>query len=124
MYASLEMRTPFLDKDLAMFASTLKPNQLMRPMGPKTILKEIAKKYFPEDFINRNKMGLRAPIGEWFKNELQGTLKDVIIGGKQDLIPLNYNFIENLIQEHKMGKVNHEHKIWSLYVFHLWAQAR
>ena len=124
MFASLEMRSPFLDKDLASFASTLTPAQLYGSSGSKSILKDIASSYFSDTFVNRQKMGFGVPIGQWFKKELNSILREVVIGGRQDLIPLNYDFIETIIKEHESGEEDHVHKIWALYVFHVWAQAR
>ncbi len=121
MYASLEMRSPFLDKDLAEFAATLKPSQLFYKTGTKSILKEIAQRYFTKAFTHRNKMGFGVPIGDWFRSELGPTLRDVVLGGKQNLVDFDYNFIERVIDEHSRGQIDHTHKMWSLYVFHIWA---
>jgi asparagine synthase (glutamine-hydrolysing) len=121
MYASLEMRCPFLDKDLAEFAATLTPKQVFYKRGPKSILKEIASKYFDSNFTERNKVGFGIPIGEWFRGKLFESLKEVVLNKSQNLAPLNYPYIEKLINEHASGDVNHSHKLWSLYVFHVWA---
>ncbi|HYF70807.1 MAG TPA: asparagine synthase (glutamine-hydrolyzing) [Ohtaekwangia sp.] len=121
MYASLEMRTPFLDKELAEFGATLKPSQIFYKSGTKSILKEIAGRYFSPEFVHRKKMGFGIPVNKWFKNEFSSHLSEVILGGKQSMIDLNYGYIEKLINEHRTGKADHTHKIWSLYVFHIWA---
>jgi asparagine synthase (glutamine-hydrolysing) len=121
MYASLEMRSPFLDRDLAEFTATLKPSQLFYRMGTKSILKEIAEKHFPKHFVHRNKMGFGVPLGSWFKGDLVYNLKDTILDRKQGLIDINYDFVEKILEEHTNGIVDHTHKLWSVYVFHIWA---
>ncbi|MBK6267011.1 asparagine synthase (glutamine-hydrolyzing) [Marivirga sp. S37H4] len=121
MYASLEMRSPFLDKDLALFASTLTPKQIYKSGEPKAILKAIAAKYFDHDFIYRKKMGFSIPIGDWFKNEMNKELREKLLT-PNPLIKLNLNFIERLIIEHESGKANHVNKLWALFVFNIWAQ--
>lgn len=120
MYASLEMRSPFLDKDLAEFAFTLSPNQLLTPHGNKSILKTLAERYLPYDLIYRKKQGFEIPISAWFKKELRSTFQDIVLGQKQTIIPLNYEYIEQLLQEHTEGK-DHTHRLWALFVFHIWA---
>lgn len=122
MYASLEMRSPFLDKALAEFAATLKPDQLFYKNEPKSVLKEIAVKSFSKDFTHRNKMGFAIPIGEWFKGNFRKNVKEVVLGGKQRLVDFNYPYIERIIDEHINGIADHTHKIWSMYVFHIWAK--
>jgi asparagine synthase (glutamine-hydrolysing) len=121
MYSSLEMRSPFLDKNLAEFAATLRPDQLFFKMGPKSILKELARKYFSKEFVNRRKMGFSIPLGTWFRGDLLHDLKDVVLGGKQKRLDMDYQFIEQLIEEHSQGRIDHGHKLWALYVFHIWS---
>jgi asparagine synthase (glutamine-hydrolysing) len=122
MFASLEMRSPFLDKELATFTSSLKPEQILYKGETKSILKELALRYFEKDFVYRNKQGFGIPMGEWFKKKLKQTLLETVLGGKQKLADLNYTFIEKIIHEHLEGKQDHAHRVWSLYVFHIWAQ--
>ncbi len=121
MYASLEMRSPFLDKDLAAFASTFTPQQLFYQTGTKSILKEVAEKYFTQEFVNRKKMGFGVPVSKWFQHELANYLLELIVGGKQDIITLDYTYIERIIKEHINGVSDHSNQIWCLYVFHVWA---
>jgi len=69
MYASLEMRSPFLDKDLAEFAATLKPEQLFYKTGTKSILKEIA-----EFFSLRHPDRFLQCCEEWFVPQSPGLI--------------------------------------------------
>lgn len=121
MYASLEMRSPFLDKDLAEFAATLKPSQLFHRSETKSILKAVSRKYFDEEFIQRKKMGFEIPIGTWIRVQNIGNFRERILGAKQKIVELDYQFIEKLLAEHLAGVANHTQKLWSLYVFHVWA---
>jgi asparagine synthase (glutamine-hydrolysing) len=120
MYASLEMRSPFLDKDLAEFAATLRPDQLFHKVGTKSILKELAEKSFSKDFVHRRKMGFGIPLRTWFRTVLKDQLRSVILDGKQNKIELNYGMIESLIDQHIGGHNDHTNKLWCLYVFHIW----
>jgi asparagine synthase (glutamine-hydrolysing) len=122
MFASLEMRSPYLDKDLAEFAATLQACQIFRNSEPKSILKQIAGKYFPDDFVYRKKMGFGIPIGKWFRDSLIDRLQEVVLGGRQKIVNLDYAFVEQLITEHKHGTADYTDELWSLYVFHIWAQ--
>jgi asparagine synthase (glutamine-hydrolysing) len=122
MYASLEMRSPFLDKDLVEFAATLRPHQIFKNAEPKSLLKKIASSHFSESFVYRKKMGFGIPIGKWFQGDLIKQLKEVVLGGKQKMIDLNYQYIETLINDHSEGKANRTEELWSLYVFHIWVR--
>lgn len=122
MYAGLEMRSPFLDKDLAAFAFTLSPAQMMSPHGNKSVLKTLAERYLPHDLIYRNKQGFGVPIDDWFRKELRADFQQLVLDGRQKLVPLNYDYIGQLLDQHAKG-ADHTHRLWTLYVFHTWANA-
>lgn len=124
MYASLEMRSPFLDRDLCEFASTLTPGQLFHKGETKSVLKDLALKYFPSNFVYRNKMGFAVPIGEWFKGSLTKGLQEIVLDGRQNLVDVNYAHIEQVIKDHCSGVSDQTHKLWALYVFHIWANSQ
>jgi asparagine synthase (glutamine-hydrolysing) len=123
MFASLEMRSPFLDRHLAEFAFSLNEQQLFSPSGTKSILKQLAEKYLPKELIYRNKMGFAVPIGNWFRKELKAEFKSLVFGNKQQMIEMNYPYLEKLFERHCAGE-DHTHKLWALYVFHYWASNR
>lgn len=121
MFASLEVRSPFLDKDLCEFVATFRASDLLDGNRTKSVLKDIASKYFDSAFVNRNKMGFGVPVGEWFKKGLKKRLQEVVLGGRQRLVDLDYSFVEEIVQQHSAGRADHTHRLWALYVFHVWA---
>ena len=68
MANSLELRTPFLDKNLLEYSSKLNYDEIMYKGENKYLLKCIAEKHFGYEFVNRPKMGFGLPLGEWIKN--------------------------------------------------------
>lgn len=58
---SVEGRFPFLDIDLVEFVKTIPPDLKLNGFVEKYILKKLAKKYIPEQIINRQKFGFIAP---------------------------------------------------------------
>ncbi|WP_428229089.1 asparagine synthase (glutamine-hydrolyzing) [Flavobacterium sp.] len=58
---SIEARYPFLDKKLIDFVRLLPSNYKLKNGEEKYLLKEIAKKYVPNDIIQRQKFGFVAP---------------------------------------------------------------
>lgn len=124
MYASLEMRSPFLDRQLAEFAFTLTPAQLMQPHGTKSVLKQLAERYLPHSLIYRNKQGFGVPIEDWFRKELRPAFEQLVLQGKQILIPIDYQYVARIFGEHAERRQDHTHRLWALYVFHVWAQGQ
>ena len=69
MAASVEARVPFVHKPLVKHANGL-PNHIRVPGGiTKPVLKAVAERYFPNDFVNRKKVGLTLPLAEWLSDE-------------------------------------------------------
>jgi asparagine synthase (glutamine-hydrolysing) len=119
MFNSLELRTPFLDKNLIEFTQGLSYKILMKGGTNKYITKKIAERYFPKEFVHRQKQGFGIPIGEWMRKEWKKTAAEVILSNNSEL-PFNAKFIEQLWDEHQAGN-DHSHKLWSIYVFQKWS---
>ena len=119
MFHSLEIRSPLLDKELFQHVIKYSPEQLIKDSTNKFILKKIAEKYVPKEVLYRKKMGFAIPIGEWFRNELKNQFIDIVLNSNQNIVKINYTFIEQLFQQHLKGE-DHSHKLWALYVFHKW----
>ncbi|NMB57384.1 asparagine synthase (glutamine-hydrolyzing) [Candidatus Beckwithbacteria bacterium] len=122
-FNSLEVRPPFLDKDLVEFAFSLPANYKFDPVNLtlKKILKTATKDLLPQNIIDRPKKGFGIPTHLWLKNELNQTLKDLNSKErieKQGLF--NYQFIKDKIEEHGNNKYDHRLFLWSLLIFQLW----
>jgi asparagine synthase (glutamine-hydrolysing) len=117
MANSLEMRSPFLDKNLAEFALSLRGDWKIKNGTGKYILKKLTEKYFDRDIIYREKRGFAVPLNHWIKNEL----KDVFF---QYLFLkngfFNRKYIEKIYQEHMSGKINHEFRLLRILSFNYW----
>jgi len=121
MMNSLEIRSPFLDADLGAFAFQI-PNKLkFRNGSPKSILKELAKKYVAPDIESRKKSGFGIPINHWLKDELKPLLLDTL--SESNLKKhgfFNQKMIDHTIKEHLNGQKDNRHKLWCLLSFQIW----
>ena len=86
MAHGLEVRTPLVDVDVAQFAATIPEDFHIGRNGSgqwegKTLLKKVATRWFPQDFVRRKKQGFGVPISHWFSKggiwdeELTGRLR-------------------------------------------------
>jgi asparagine synthase (glutamine-hydrolysing) len=120
MMHSLEVRSPFLDKDLVKFAVQIPDTELIHQGIPKSITKDIAQKYLPKEDINRTKMGFGVPIGDWFKTRMKAELDQAV-----HAMPASMDraLIQNYVTRHRNGE-NHTDKMVTLYAFYLWNKRR
>jgi asparagine synthase (glutamine-hydrolysing) len=123
MKSSLEVRCPFLDKDLAELAFKL-PNEFkLKDESPKYILKKLAEKHIDSDIFNRKKQGFGIPVKHWLKNELKPMLNEVLSSKKiKERGYFNPDYVARIMHEHANDIGNHTHKLWSLLWLELWCQ--
>lgn len=120
MFNSLELRTPFLDRNLIEFTSKLKAKQLIKGGVNKYITKKIAEQYFSKEFIYRPKMGFGIPIGTWMKKEWKSRFEEVLFNNSDSILPINQEFVKKLWKEHLSNLKDHSHKLWIIYVLKKW----
>lgn len=68
MLHSLEVRAPFLDRDLVDFLRRLPSDMKLRGSTTKYLLRKIAAPLLPAEILTRSKQGFAVPIGQWFRD--------------------------------------------------------
>lgn len=116
MANSLEVRCPFLDKELVQFAAGLKFEDKIKGFKTKAILRVIAKDLLPKEIINLSKKGFGIPLKKWLDNELT----DI----KNHYLSIERIDKENLLNPQTVKQIikdNNPDTIWKLLVFEVWA---
>ncbi|MDA1169074.1 MAG: asparagine synthase (glutamine-hydrolyzing) [bacterium] len=117
MAVGLEARTPFLDTDLAEFVLRL-PSSYKRN---KRILRELMQGRLPDIVLSRKKQGFGIPISRWFAEDLLSFVQEVLSEKNiQHTGIFRYEYIKELIDEHKNKRFDNRKKLWTLIVFQLW----
>ncbi|MBO5923970.1 MAG: asparagine synthase (glutamine-hydrolyzing), partial [Lentisphaeria bacterium] len=82
MHFSLEIRSPFLDKDVVEFAAKLPFEFKQKGCERKRVLKRAVKELISPEVANARKRGFAVPIGEWFRSEWKGEVQKNLLEGK------------------------------------------
>lgn len=122
MAHSLEVRVPFLDKEVILEAWKTIPKLNGTKFQLKEKLKELIAIYYPKDMIEAKKKGFSVPVEEWLRNELKNDLKHVILntplyGIRDDKV----NMIRKYIQDFLDRKHDHSWGVWHVYAWQKWA---
>lgn len=126
MANSLEIRCPFLDKDLVEYWMKIPSDYKIKStwkfkFNLKYILKEAWKEYLPEMIYKRKKHWFAVPIAEYFKDNRSNFVKEkidkLII---RDVLPLNKQTILEIIHQHNSGIYDNFWFIYSLVFLELW----
>ena len=124
MAHSLEVRSPFLDHKLAEYAMSLPLEYRYKLFNRKRILKEVGRRFFSTEFLQRRKKGFRLPIGKWFRTYLKKPLLDSLSNSPifTDANLFEPRFIKQIFDEHQSGKINHTDRLWSLLFIGEWSK--
>jgi asparagine synthase (glutamine-hydrolysing) len=79
MHCSLEARSPLLDHEVIEFCARLPVAMKVRRRTGKFLLKRLAERYFPRDFVHRPKMGFGIPVAQWLRGELRTHVEELIL---------------------------------------------
>ena len=78
MAHSLEVRTAFLDTDVVEFVAGLPGPLKMRGGETKYLLKQAARRYFPEEMVARPKEGFVMPVTDWLLHGLEDYVRQTL----------------------------------------------
>ena len=70
MASALELRAPFLDREVVEFAATIPVHERVRGLQTKVFLKRFASRYLPRAITHRRKRGLSVPLSRWLREPL------------------------------------------------------
>ena len=121
MYNALEARSPFLDFRLVSYVNNLPYEVKMKHWQTKSLLKQLMKDKLPTEIINRRKKGFGVPLAEWFCTDLKDFLQESLSRENIEAVGFfNYEFIQELIDNHLARKQNNRSQLWSLLSFIHW----
>ena len=78
MAHSLEVRTAYLDTDVVTFVAKLPGRLKIRNGDTKYLLKRAARRFFPEEMIDRPKEGFLMPVTQWLLGDLQSYVRETL----------------------------------------------
>jgi asparagine synthase (glutamine-hydrolysing) len=121
MATSLEVRSPFLDVELAQFINCLPSNMKIRGITRKYILKKSLQTKLPKQIIERTKKGFGIPLAKWFKKELKTYLLDYFSYSRiKSGSIFEPEGIQKIVNDHLNGKKDNRKKLWTLLMFETW----
>lgn len=120
MAHSLEVRVPFLDKEVFNVASKVPVKFRVNKTSTKYAFRMASKKYLKDNIANKKKLGFPVPIRIWLKedkyyNKVKASFES---NGAKEFF--NTDELLKLLKNHKLGKADNSRKIWTVYMFIVW----
>lgn len=120
MASSLELRVPFLDREVFALASTLPASQRVGRRETKIALRAAAARTLPQATAAMPKQGFVTPLAQWLQEEPWHSQVREVLNGERARRFFRTDRLNALLDEHQRGPRSHMKKIWSAYCFLIW----
>ena len=120
MHYALELRAPFLDREVMEFAATLPESERVRGFKTKIFLKRYASLYLPRWVVHRRKRGLSVPLASWLRGPLRGWAAERLGSGRLGAAGIDEGAASALFGEHLRRERDHGRALWTLVVLAEW----
>lgn len=120
MALSLELRVPFLDREVFALASTLPVSQRVGRRETKIALRAAAARTLPQATAAMPKQGFVTPLAQWLQEEPWHNQVREVLNSERARRFFRTDRLNALLDEHQRGPRSHMKKIWSAYCFLNW----
>ncbi|MBZ4192852.1 MAG: asparagine synthase (glutamine-hydrolyzing) [Candidatus Contendobacter sp.] len=117
MAQSLEVRAPFLDREVVELAFSLPRRWHRRGWSGKRMLRETFGDLLPGVLWRRRKQGFGVPLHDWFRGRLGERLQEWLMESPG---PLSASVVGDLLGAHQAWRRDHGYRLWLIYVYLLW----
>ncbi len=127
MASSVEVRVPFLDRELAEFVAwnippSMKLKGFLRPTT-KYIFRKAMADILPREVLRQPKAGFAAPVDYWLAHDLKEMVDDLLSPAQLRHRGLfQPAVVQRYIDEHRSGRHDWSMQIWQFLTLELWMQ--
>jgi len=125
MASSVEVRVPFLDRDLAEFVAwnvppNLKLNGFWKPTT-KYIFRRAMRDALPREVLQQPKTGFAAPVDYWLAHDLKEMVDDLLSPAQLSKRGLfRPEVVGRFVEEHRSGRRDWSMQLWQFLTLELW----
>ena len=125
MANSIDIRAPFMDKEVMKLALTLPLKYKVQPPRTKVAFRAAADRAIRQKTAQKKKLGFPIPLRSWLKEEqYYKIVKEMFLSEEANKF-FHTDLLVKMLKEHKSGKNKNEktdnsRKIWTIYVFLVW----
>lgn len=120
MANSLELRVPFLDKEVFKVASSLPTRLRCNKHNTKYAMRKAAQRHLPVETAEKEKLGFPVPTRVWLRDEQYYNVVKEAFTSKTAQKFFNTDILVNWLDVHFSEKEDNSRKIWTIYIFLVW----
>jgi asparagine synthase (glutamine-hydrolysing) len=125
MAHGLELRVPFVDKEIVEYVERLPANLKVRNGSRKWLHRQVCRDYLPESILKRPKRGFAMNVvDDWFRSAIDSRMSETLLdGGSRIYKYLRTSAVRELFEKHSSGQEDNHKMLFSLVVFEEWLRA-
>lgn len=125
MAHSLEVRVPYLDREVVEFAERLNASFKVRDLSRKWLHRKVCSAMLPAPILRRPKRGFAVNVVDsWFRDMNKGSRVAAMLGKNAALNQLiRPEAVSQLLSQHESGERDNHKLLFSLAVFQQWMEA-
>ena len=120
MANSLEVRVPFLDKEVFDVARRIPTRYKVTDKNTKVAMREAAHRYLPDMVAEKKKLGFPVPIRIWLKEDKYYNIVKEHFTSEAAGRFFKTEEIVKLLDEHRAGKEDNSRRVWTIFMFLIW----
>jgi len=126
MAHGLELRVPYLDKEIVEYVERLPANFKVRNGSRKWLHRQVCRTYLPDSIMRRPKRGFAVNVVDrWFRDAMDGRMAQTLLDSSSKIYQyLRPAAVEELFKQHASGRQDNHKILFSLVVFEEWLRAQ
>ncbi len=125
MAHSLELRVPFVDKEIVEYVERLPASLKVRKGSRKFLHRKVCQSFLDPKILKRPKRGFAVNVvDEWFRGAIDSKMTDTLLDPSARIYQyLRVDAVRELFDQHSSGRQDNHKILFSLVVFEEWLRA-
>jgi asparagine synthase (glutamine-hydrolysing) len=125
MAHGLELRVPFVDKEIVEYVERLPASLKVRNGSRKWLHRQVCRSFLPESIVKRPKRGFAVNVvDDWLRSVIDNRMADALLDGSSRIYQyLRPEAVCELFEQHAAGRHDNHKVLFSLVVFEEWLRA-
>jgi len=122
MAHGLELRVPFVDKEIVEYVERLPASLKVRTGSRKWLHRQVCRSFLPESIVKRPKRGFAVNVvDDWFRGAIDNKMADSLLDPDSRLYQyLKPQAVRDLFEAHGAGRSDNHKVLFSLVLFEEW----
>jgi asparagine synthase (glutamine-hydrolysing) len=126
MAHGLEVRVPYLDKDIVEYVERLPAHLKVQHRQQKRVHREVCRTLLPPEVLSRKKKGFAVNVvDDWFRGTMKGKMEAILMDSKSLIYQyLRPEVVRKIFSQHQSGQSDSHKVLFSLVVFEEWLRVQ